>query len=169
MFFPFTSFSGFVFSKCLQPSFVVSHLLGLAGRDSCGHFPDGGLRCITWNTRGLVGSVFSKQKNREFKLKYLEKLFDNNDILFQEVHGRDENLHAVFFLMTKMIEKNNATPVTTASGPAHSTGTSGKWRQAATASDVEGVSPSQPKTGRRSNKDRANALALAQASREHHL
>ena len=67
-----------------------------------------------------------------------------------------------------MIEKNNSTPVTTASSPAHSTRTSGKWRQAATTSDVEGVSPSQPKTGRRSNKDRANALALAQASREHH-
>ena len=27
--------------------------------------------------RGLVGSVFAKQKNREFKLKYLKKLFDN--------------------------------------------------------------------------------------------
>ena len=51
-----------------------------------------------------------------------------------------------------MIKKNNSTPVTTASGPAHSTGTSGRWRQAATTSDVEGVSPSQPKAGRRSNK-----------------
>ena len=58
--------------------------------------PDGGLRCITWNTRGLVGSVFSKQKNREFKLKYLQKPFDNNNILcLQEVHGRDEYLQAI--------------------------------------------------------------------------
>ena len=68
----------------------------------------------------------------------------------------------------RMIEKNNSTLVTTASNPAHSTGTSGRWRQPATTSNVEGVSPSQPETGRRSNKDRANALVLAQASREHH-
>ena len=39
----------------------------------------GCLRCITWNTRGLIGSVFSKQKNREFKLKYIKKLFVNNN------------------------------------------------------------------------------------------
>ena len=46
-----------------------------------------------------------------------------------------------------MDKKNNSTPVTTASGPAHSTGTSGRWRQAATTSVVEGVSPSQPRAG----------------------
>ena len=41
--------------------------------------------------------LFSKQKNREFKLKYLKKLFDNsNNILrLQEGHGRDEFLQAV--------------------------------------------------------------------------
>ena len=38
------------------------------GWDGCGPFLSGGLRCISWNTRGLIGSVFSKQKNREFKL-----------------------------------------------------------------------------------------------------
>ena len=54
------------------------------------------MRCITWNTRGLVGSVFSKQKNREFKLKYLKRLFDANNILcLQEVHGKDEYLQAI--------------------------------------------------------------------------
>ena len=32
---------------------------------------------------------FSKQKNRKFKLKYLKKLFDTNNILcLQEVHGK---------------------------------------------------------------------------------
>ena len=36
-------------------------------------FWDGGLRCITWNTRGLVGSVFSRQRHRESKLNYLKK------------------------------------------------------------------------------------------------
>ena len=44
-----------------------------AGWDGCGPFLSEGLRCITWNTRGLVGSVFSRQRNREFKLKYCKK------------------------------------------------------------------------------------------------
>ena len=45
----------------LQPP----HLLqGSAGRDTCGHLPEGGLRCGTWNTRGLVGSVFYKTKKQ---------------------------------------------------------------------------------------------------------
>ena len=42
--------------------------------DRCGPFISEGLRCITWNTRGLVGSVISRQRNREFKLNYLKKL-----------------------------------------------------------------------------------------------
>ena len=48
-----------------------------------------------WNTRGLVGSVFSRQRNREFKLKYLKRLFD------QEVHGKDEYLQAIQVLATQ--------------------------------------------------------------------
>ena len=40
--------------------------------------PDGGLRCVTWNTRGLVGSVLSSQRNRELKLNYFGKLLENN-------------------------------------------------------------------------------------------
>ena len=40
--------------------------------------------------------VFSSQKNREFKLTYLRKLFDNNNILcLQEVHGKDEYLQVL--------------------------------------------------------------------------
>ena len=40
--------------------------------------------------------LFSKQKNREFKLKYLRKLFAHNNFLcLQEVHGRDEYLQAI--------------------------------------------------------------------------
>ena len=66
------------------------------GWDGCGPFLSEGMRCITWNTRGLVGSVFSKRKNREFKLKYLKRLFDANNILcLQEVHGKDEYLQAI--------------------------------------------------------------------------
>ena len=55
-------------------------LQGIAGRDTCGHFPDGGLRCITWNTRGLVGSVFSSQKNRELEPAYFR------EALWQQQH-----------------------------------------------------------------------------------
>ena len=33
-----------------------------AGRNTCVHSPDGGLRCVTWNIRGLnwVGFFFTK-------------------------------------------------------------------------------------------------------------
>ena len=66
------------------------------GWDGCGLFLTGGLRCVTWNTRGLIGSVFSKQKSREFKLNYFKKLFDTNNILcLQEVHGKDEYLQDI--------------------------------------------------------------------------
>ena len=77
-----------------------------------------GLRCITWNTRGLVGSNFSRQRNRESKLNCFKKLLDHNNIIcLQEVHGQDEFLQAIqvlaphifgslvlFFLITKMRE-----------------------------------------------------------------
>ena len=54
------------------------------------------MRCITWNTRGLVGSVISRQRRRESQLAYLKKLFDlNNIICLQEVHGKDEFLQAI--------------------------------------------------------------------------
>ena len=43
----------------LQPPQI---LRGIAGRDTCGHFPDGGLHCITWNTRGHVGSFFPRRR-----------------------------------------------------------------------------------------------------------
>ena len=66
------------------------------GWDGCGPFLSEGMRCITWNTRGLVGSVFSRQRNRESKLNYLKKLLDQNNIIcLQEVHGKDEFLQAI--------------------------------------------------------------------------
>ena len=66
------------------------------GWDGCGPFLSEGMRCITWNTRGLVESMFSKQKNREFKLKYLKKFFDTTNILcLQEVYGKDEYRQAI--------------------------------------------------------------------------
>ena len=58
-----------------------------------GCFPVGGVRCTAWNTRGLIGSVFSSQRNRERKHK---KLLECNNILcLQEVHGKDEFLQAL--------------------------------------------------------------------------
>ena len=77
----------------LQPPQVQQ---GTAGRDTCGHFPDGGLRCVTWNTRGLVGSVLSSQRNRELKLNYFGKLIEKNNVIcLQEVHGKNEFLQAI--------------------------------------------------------------------------
>ena len=67
-----------------------------AGRDACGHFPDDGLQCVTWNTGGLVGSVLSSQRNRELKLNFFGKLIENNNVIcLQEVHGKNEFLQAV--------------------------------------------------------------------------
>ena len=42
---------------------------GGADWNTCVHIPFGGLRCVTWNTRGLIGSVSSSQISRELKLK----------------------------------------------------------------------------------------------------
>ena len=69
------------------------------GWDGCGPFLSEGLRSITWNTPGLVGSVFSRQRNREFKLNYLKKLLDHTNIIcLQEVLGKDEFLQAIHVL-----------------------------------------------------------------------
>ena len=32
--------------------------------NTCVHIPDDGLRCVAWNTRGLIGSVTSSQISR---------------------------------------------------------------------------------------------------------
>ena len=76
---------------------------GTVGRDTRGHFPDEGLRCISWNTGGLVGSVFFSQKNRELKLKYFRRLLDNNNIIcLQEGHGKDVFLQAIQVLAPRL-------------------------------------------------------------------
>ena len=64
---------------------------------------------------------------------------------------------------------NNSSPShkTATSSQTHSAESNGRWRQAATTSDVDGVSPSETRAGRRSRRERANARALAQTSREH--
>ena len=58
--------------------------------------PDGGLRCVTWNTRGLIGSVSTSQISKELKLGCFKRLIENNNVIcLQEVHGKDEFLQAI--------------------------------------------------------------------------
>ena len=53
-------------SDALQPPQVQQ---GGVDWNTCVHIPDSGLRCVTWNTRGLIGSVSSSQISRELKFK----------------------------------------------------------------------------------------------------
>ena len=77
---------------------------GAARQATRGCFPADGLRCTTWNTRGLVGSVFSPQRNRERKHDYFRKLLVSNNILcLQEVHEKDEFLQALHVLAPRFL------------------------------------------------------------------
>ena len=61
----------------------------------CAYFPDGGVRCVTWNTRGLIGSPTSSQLSREQKHVSFTRLAEINDVIYlQEVHGKDEFFQA---------------------------------------------------------------------------
>ena len=70
------------------------------GWDGCDFCLSEGLRCITWNTRGLVGSVFSRQRHSESKLNYLKlfKFWLRNFVylvpLFLLTKTRDDRLSA---------------------------------------------------------------------------
>ena len=69
---------------------------GTLDRNTCVRIPDGGLRCVTWNIGGLIGSPTSSQISRERKHNYFSRLIENNNIIcLQEVHGKDEFLHAL--------------------------------------------------------------------------
>ena len=60
-------------------------------RDTCVHIPTGVLRCVSWKTRGLLGSTASSQVSRKQKQKYSQRLTDKNDVIcLQETHGKDE-------------------------------------------------------------------------------
>ena len=64
-------------------------------RNTLVHVPDDGLRYVTWNTRGLIGSVTSSQMSRGRTHDYFSQLIENNNIIcLQEVHGKDEFLQA---------------------------------------------------------------------------
>ena len=71
-------------------------------RDTCVHIPTEGLRCVSWSTRGLLGSTASSQRSREPKHVYLTRLTKKDDIIcLQETHGEDEFLQAVQVLQTE--------------------------------------------------------------------
>ena len=48
----------------LQPAQIQRSSLD---RNTCVRTPDGGLRCVTWSVRGLIGSVTSSQISRELE------------------------------------------------------------------------------------------------------
>ena len=64
--------------NALQPPEIKR---GCLDRNTCVHIPEGGLRCVTWNTRGLFGSPFSSQTSRERKHNYFGRLTGSNDII----------------------------------------------------------------------------------------
>ena len=69
---------------------------GSLDRNTCVHIPDCGLRCVTWNTRGLIGSVTSSQISREQNHNYFRRSIKNKNLIcLQEVHGKDEFLQAI--------------------------------------------------------------------------
>ena len=72
---------------------------GCLDRNTGVHIPEGGLRCVTWNTRGLIGSPLSSQLSRERKHSYFSRLTGSKDIIcLQEIYGKDEFLHALQIL-----------------------------------------------------------------------
>ena len=73
----------------LQPQIQRGSLDG----NTCVHIPDGGLRCVTWNTRGLVESPTFSQHSKKQKHNYLRRLIENNNIIcLLEVYRKDEFL-----------------------------------------------------------------------------
>ena len=69
-------------------------------RNTCVLIPEGGLRCVTWNTRGLIGHPSSPQLSWEKKHIYLKRLPGNNDFTcLEEFHGKDEFLQAIQVLV----------------------------------------------------------------------
>ena len=111
----------------LEMLFLLLHIY-VGGAIICNHLKDtevvwigtrariseGGLRCVTWNMRGLVGSPFSSQSSRERKHNYFRRLTRSNDITcLQEILGKDELLLALRVLAPRFqlfgtLKPNNA-------------------------------------------------------------
>ena len=59
------------------------------------------VRCVSWNTRGLLLSAAFSQVSWEQKHKYFKRLTDQNDVIcLQETHGKHEFLRALQVLHT---------------------------------------------------------------------
>ena len=57
-------------------------------RNTCVHILDG-IRCVVWNTRGLLESPFSIFQGK--KAQPLQTAYSENDIVcLQEIHGKDQ-------------------------------------------------------------------------------
>ena len=54
---------------------------GSLDRNTYGHVPNDGLRCVTWNTRGLIGSPSSLQFFKERKHNPFSRPTENNNII----------------------------------------------------------------------------------------
>ena len=100
-------------SNALQPPQIQR---GCLDRNTCVHIPDGGLRCVTWNTKGFIGPPTSSQLSRKQKYNYFSRLIENNNICLQEAHRKDEFLQAIqvlaprFQLYGTFIPDNAKTP-----------------------------------------------------------
>ena len=73
------------------PNNHLKYVSSIATGNTCIQIPDGGLRCASWNSRGLLGSTPTSQTTGEQKHRYLKRLMDKNDgVCLQETHGKDE-------------------------------------------------------------------------------
>ena len=59
-----------------------------SARDTCFHIPSGGLRCISWNTRGFFALPASSQRFREQKHIYFTRPRTTTSVVFKNRMGR---------------------------------------------------------------------------------
>ena len=88
------------------------------GWDVCSPFLSEGMRCVTWNTRGLRWICFLQTRRTESSNSNISRdsLIANNILCLQEVHGKDEYLQAIqvfaprirFFWYTLLPDNENA-------------------------------------------------------------
>ena len=58
-------------------------------RNTCVHITDGGLRCVTWNTRGLIGSPVPSQRSWEQTHNYFRRFVEKTtSYAFKTYMGR---------------------------------------------------------------------------------
>ena len=70
----------------------------LLSRNTCVHIPDDGLRCVTWNMRGLFGSPASPQLSRENTSTSLDLPRTTTSCVFKKSMGRMNFVQAIQIL-----------------------------------------------------------------------